>query len=283
LRREKPLVNVNCGALTETLLTSELFGHTKGAFTGAVKETIGRFQAADGGTLILEEIGEIPLHLQKTFLRVLEEKEFERVGSHNSIKVDVRILFTTNRDLREEVLKGNFREDLYYRVSVVPLTIPTLRERASDIPLLVNHFAKKFQEEKVPIRIEPEVIDHLNSYHWPGNVRELANTLQQMIVFCKGNRITINDLPPHLFLQENKMRTEREGKIQLSKMVSDLEKKWIINKLKESSWNIEKATDLLGLTRKMLTNRIRKYKIKVPKNNLSQSIFMKMGRDIPKG
>jgi two-component system NtrC family response regulator len=268
LRREKPLVTVNCGAFTETLLTSELFGHTKGAFTGAVKETIGRFQAADGGTLILEEIGEIPLHLQKTFLKVLEEKEFERVGSHSSIKVDVRILFTTNRDLREEVLKGNFREDLYYRVSVVPLTIPALRERASDIPLLVNHFAKKFQEEKVPIRIEPEVIDHLNSYHWPGNVRELANTLQQMMVFCKGNRITINDLPPHLFLQENKMRTEREGKIQLLKMVSDLEKKWIINKLKESSWNIEKATDLLGLTRKMLTSRIRKYKIKVAQNKL---------------
>jgi two-component system NtrC family response regulator len=268
LRREKPLVTVSCGALTEPLLTSELFGHTKGAFTGAVKETIGRFQAADGGTLILEEIGEIPLHLQKTFLRVLEEKEFERVGSHNSIKVDVRILFTTNRNLRDEVAKGNFREDLYYRVNVVPLSIPPLRERSSDIPLLIDHFGKKFQEKKVTIRIEPEVIDHLNSYHWPGNVRELANTLQQMMVFCKGNRITINDLPPHLFLQENKMRMEREGKIQLLKMVSDLEKKWIINKLKESSWNIEKATELLGLTRKMLTSRIRKYKIKVAKNKL---------------
>jgi len=264
LRRERPLVTVNCGALTETLLTSELFGHTKGAFTGAVKETIGRFQAADGGTLILEEIGEIPLHLQKTFLRVLEEKEFEPVGSHNSIKVDVRILFTTNRNLRDEVAKGNFREDLYYRVSVVPLSIPPLRERGSDIPLLVDHFGKKFQEKKVTIRIEPEVFDHLNSYHWPGNVRELANILQQMMVFCHGDRITINDLPPHLFLEENKGRMERKGKIQLLKMVSDLEKKWIINKMKESSWNIEKATKLLGLTRKMLTSRIRRYKIKAP-------------------
>ena len=268
MRREKPLVTVNCGALTETLLTSELFGHTKGAFTGAVKETIGRFQAADGGTLILEEIGEIPLHLQKTFLRVLEEKEFERVGSHDSIKVDVRILFTTNRNLREEVSKGSFREDLYYRVSVVPLTIPPLRERASDIPLLVDHFVRSFQEKKPLVRIEPEVFDNLNSYHWPGNVRELANTLQQMMVFCNGDRITINDLPPHLFLQEKAMRMERGGKIQLSKMVSDLEKKWIISKLKESNWNVEKATDLLGLSRKMLTSRIRKYKIKAPKNIL---------------
>jgi two-component system NtrC family response regulator len=270
LRREKPLVTVNCGALTETLLTSELFGHTKGAFTGAVKDTIGRFQAADGGTLILEEIGEIPLHLQKTFLRVLEEKEFERVGSHDLSKVDIRILFTTNRDLREEVSKGNFREDLYYRVSVVPFTIPSLRERVLDIPLLVNHFIKKFQEGKVPIRIEPEVLEHLKSYPWPGNVRELANTVQQMMVFCNGNHITLNDLPPHLFLEEHHiMKTEREGKIRLLKMVSDLEKKWILNKLKESNWNIEKATELLGLTRKMLTNRIKKYNIKFPKNKLS--------------
>jgi len=269
LRREKPLVTVNCGALTETLLTSELFGHTKGAFTGAVKETIGRFQAADGGTLILEEIGEIQLHLQKTFLRVLEEKEFERVGSHDSIKVDVRILFTTNKNLREEVLKGNFREDLYYRVTVVPLTIPPLRERASDIPLLVDYFARSFQERKTLVRIEPRVFDHLNSYHWPGNVRELANIIQQMMVFCNGDHITINDLPPHLFSQEDMMRMERGGKIQLPKMVSDLEKKWIIGKLKESNWNMEKATDLLGLTRKMLTSRIKKYKIKAPKNNLS--------------
>jgi two-component system NtrC family response regulator len=143
LRKEKPLVTVNCGALTESLLTSELFGHRKGAFTGAVRDTIGRFQAADGGTVVLDEIGEVPINLQKTLLRVIEEKEFEKVGDSQSTKVDVRIISTTNRNLQEEVAKGNFREDLYYRLSIVPITIPPLRERTSDIPLLVNYFLKK--------------------------------------------------------------------------------------------------------------------------------------------
>src|SRR5512139_1914919 len=144
-RKDKPLVTVHCGALTDTLLTSELFGHTKGAFTGAIKDKIGRFQMADGGTLVLDEIGEVPLHLQKTLLRVIEYKEFERVGDSRPIKVDVRIVSSTNRNLKEEVAKGNFREDLYYRLSIVPITIPPLRERASDIPLLVNHFLRQFQ------------------------------------------------------------------------------------------------------------------------------------------
>jgi len=268
LRREKPLITVNCGALTETLITSELFGHTKGAFTGAVKDTIGRFQAAEGGTLILEEIGEIPLHLQKTFLRVLEEREFEQVGSSQPIKVDIRFLSTSNRNLREEVAKGNFREDLYYRLSIVPLTIPPLRERPSDVPLLVNHFLKKFQEGKVPIGIEPDVLDHLKNYHWPGNVRELANVLQQMMVFCKGEKITIHDLPSHLFLKEKNIDV-KGGRIQLMRMVEDLEKKWILSKLKETGFNQERAAKLLGITRKMLMNRMNKYNLKAPKNRLS--------------
>jgi two-component system NtrC family response regulator len=272
LRREKPLVAVNCGALTETLLTSELFGHTKGAFTGAVKDTVGRFQAADEGTLILEEISEIPFHLQKTFLRVLEEKEFERVGSPHSIKVDIRILSTTNRNLREEVAKGNFREDLYYRLSIVPLIIPPLREHISDIPLLVDHFLKKFQEGKVPIKIEPEALEYLINYPWPGNVRELANIIQQMMIFCKENKITINDLPPPpLFLKEESLQKEKRGTVRLIKMVSDIENKWIVNKLKESDWNKEKAAKLLGITRKMLDNRIKKYNIKPPKINSNRT------------
>lgn len=266
LRREKPLILVNCGALTETLLTSELFGHKKGAFTGAVKETIGRFQMAEGGTLILDEIGEVPIHLQKTLLRIIEEKEFEKVGDSKSIKVDVRIFATTNRDLREEIEKGNFREDLYYRMSIVPVTIPPLRERASDIPLLVNHYLKKFQEGNVPIRIEPEVLEHLKSYPWPGNVRELANIVQQMMVFCKGKTITIHDLPPHLFLKGGEEQETGKGKIQLMKMVSNLEKKWIHSKLKEVGWNQEKAARLLGITRKMLVNRMNKYNLQASKN-----------------
>jgi DNA-binding NtrC family response regulator len=264
LRKGKPLVTVNCGALTETLLTSELFGHTRGAFTGAVKDTIGRFQAADGGTLVLDEISEIPLNPQKTLLRVIEEKEFEKVGESRSTKVDVRIISTTNRTLQEEVAKGNFREDLYYRLSIVPITIPPLRERVSDIPLLVNHFLKKSPEKKVPIRVEPDVIEHLKTFSWPGNIRELANVLQQMVVFCRKNILTTDDLPPYLFSRKVNVEEKKSGKIQLMKMVSDLEKKWIFTKLRETDWNQEKAAKLLGITRKMLANRISKHHLKPP-------------------
>lgn len=265
LRREKPLVTVNCGALTDTLLTSELFGHTKGAFTGAIKDNIGRFQLADGGTLVLDEISEVPFHLQKTLLRIIEEKEFERVGDSKSIKVDVRIICATNRNLHEEVTKGTFREDLYYRLSIVPLTLPPLRDRTSDIPLLINYFLKKFQEDKTSIRIGPQVLEHLKTYPWPGNVRELANVVQQMMVFCKeGDTITLTDLPPHLFVREGNHEEKKNGNIQLMKMVSGLEKKWIISKLKETGWNREKTAVLLGITRKMLTDRMKKYRIKIP-------------------
>ncbi len=267
LRRGKPLVTVNCGALTETLLTSELFGHTKGAFTGAVKDTVGRFQAADGGTLVLDEIGEIPLNPQKTLLRVIEEKEFERVGESRSTKVDVRIISITNRNLQEEVAKGNFREDLYYRLSIVPITIPPLRERVSDIPLLINHFLKRFHERKVPVRIEPEVIEHLKTFSWPGNIRELSNVLQQMMVFCRRNIITTDDLPPYLFLRKTNVEEKKGGRVQLMKMVSDLEKKWILTKLRETDWNQEKAAKLLGMTRKMLANRISKHHLRPPRND----------------
>jgi DNA-binding NtrC family response regulator len=259
LRREKPLITVNCGALTETLFTTELFGHTKGAFTGAIRDTVGRFQKADGGTLLLDEISEVPLNLQKTLLKVIEEKEFERVGSSQTIKVDIRILVTTNRNLWEEVSRGNFREDLYFRLSIVPITIPPLRERISDIPLLVNYFLKKFQEGKVPIGIEQEVLGHFKTYHWPGNIRELANVVQQMIVFCKEKKITMNDLPPYLFLQEGNTKKQESRKVELIRMVEDLEKKWILDKLKETGFNKERAAKLLGITRKMLTNRMNKY------------------------
>jgi DNA-binding NtrC family response regulator len=262
-RNEKPLVTVNCGALTDTLLTSELFGHARGAFTGAVKDNVGRFQMADGGTLILDEIGEVPIHLQKTLLRVIEEKEFERVGDSKSTKVDVRIISITNRNLQEEVKKGNFREDLYYRLGIVPITIPPLRERASDIPLLVHHFLKKNQGGDIPVSIEPEALEHLKTYSWPGNVRELANTIQQIMVFCNGEKITIDDLPPRLFFREGSLQEKQDGEVQLMKMVANLEKKWIYDKLKESDWNKEKAAKLLGVTRKILNNRITKYNIKM--------------------
>jgi len=270
-RKGKPLVTVHCGALTDTLLTSELFGHTKGAFTGAIKDKIGRFQMADGGTLVLDEIGEVPLHLQKTLLRVIEYKEFERVGDSRPIKVDVRIVSSTNRNLKEEVAKGNFREDLYYRLSIVPITVPPLRERVSDIPLLVNHFLRQFQGEKRPFRIEPEVVEHLKSRHWSGNIRELANVIQQMMVLCRRDTITMNDLPPLLLSAEEEPSGEKTGKVSLTRMISDLERRWILSKLKESDWNQEKTAKLLGITRKMLMSRMRKYNIKTPKNKLSMA------------
>ena len=269
LRRTKPLVYVNCGALTDSLLTTELFGHKKGAFTGATSETTGRFQMADGGTIVLDEVGEIPFHLQKTLLRVIEEKEFEKVGDSRSITVDVRIISTSNRELREEVAKGNFREDLYHRLSIVPITIPPLRERASDIPLLVHHFLRNIPDESKRVRIDPEVIERLKTYPWSGNVRELVNVIQQMTIFCNENRITLDDLPLLQPIPKGSADEEGKGKVDLIHIVSDLERKWILRKLNESDWNREKAAALLGMTRKMLNNRIAKYKIKPPSKQRS--------------
>jgi DNA-binding NtrC family response regulator len=263
-RRHKPLVTVNCGALTETLLSSELFGHSRGAFTGAVKDTIGKFQAADGGTLILEEMGEVPLHSQKVFLKVLEEKSLEPVGSHRTQKVDVRIIVTTNRDLRQEVDRGNFRQDLYYRLSILSITVPPLRERISDLPLLVDYFLKKFQEGPRLVTIEPAVIEYMKTLSWPGNVRELANAVQHMITFCRGNRITMDDLPPSLLAGERPESVEGRGEINLPLIVSNLERKWILSKLQECGWNKERASRMLGMTRRMLIDRIRKYNISIP-------------------
>ena len=272
-RRNKPLVTVNCGALTETLLSSELFGHTRGAFTGAVKDTIGRFQAADGGTLILEEIGEVPLQTQKVYLRVLEEKKLEPVGSTRTRKVDVRIIVTTNRNLREEVIKGTFRKDLYYRLSILSLVVPSLRDRISDLPFLVDYFLRKFQEGKTLIKIEPKVLEYLKTLSWPGNIRELANVIQHMMTFCNNNEITMNDLPPSLFSLDKLEKEEKEttkGRIDLIKMVSDLEKEWILNKLEETGWNKEKTRKLLGITRRMLIDRMKKYEISLPPGFLKE-------------
>lgn len=265
-RKNKPLVSVNCGALTDTLLASELFGHTKGSFTGAIKDTMGRFQAANGGTLILEEIGEVPIQSQKVLLRVLEDKVLERVGSSQSIEVDVRIIVTTNRDLREEVANGNFRKDLYYRLNILSVTVPSLRDRASDIPLLVNYFLKKFQEGATPFRIKPEVMDFLISCPWHGNVRELCNVIQHLITFCRGNVIVMADLPSYLLSDNEEGEETRGGKIDLPLMISNLEKKWIIKKLEESDWNQQKTVELIGFTRRMLANRIKNYNISIPKN-----------------
>ncbi|HEY0705717.1 MAG TPA: sigma-54 dependent transcriptional regulator, partial [Polyangia bacterium] len=199
-RHEAPFIKINCAAIPKTLMESELFGYEKGAFTGAVGAKPGRFELAHGGTLFLDEIGEIPVEMQVKLLRVLQESEFERVGGIKTIKVDVRLVTATNRDLATEITTGGFREDLYYRLNVVPIHLPPLRERREDIPLLVSHFITKFNDRlrKEITHIEPEAIERLVSYHWPGNIRELENVIERTMLFCEGSVIRVGNLPTEL-------------------------------------------------------------------------------------
>jgi two-component system, NtrC family, response regulator AtoC len=199
-RHTGPFIKINCAAIPKTLMESELFGYDKGAFTGAVGAKPGRFELAHGGTLFLDEIGEIPIDMQVKLLRVLQESEFERVGGIKTIKVDVRLVAATNRDLAQEVASGGFREDLYYRLNVVPLHLPPLRERREDIPFLASHFVAKFNErlKKQVTGIAPEAVQRLVAYHWPGNIRELENVMERTILFCEGLEIRLEDLPPEL-------------------------------------------------------------------------------------
>jgi len=199
-RHAGPFIKINCAAIPKTLMESELFGYDKGAFTGAVGAKPGRFELAHGGTLFLDEIGEIPIEMQVKLLRVLQESEFERVGGIKTIKVDVRLVTATNRDLLEEIGAGNFREDLFYRLNVVPIQIPPLRERREDIPLLADHFIAKFNErlKKQIVSISPEAVEQLVGYNWPGNIRELENLMERTILFCEGPEIGVSDLPPEI-------------------------------------------------------------------------------------
>ncbi|HEX4514535.1 MAG TPA: sigma-54 dependent transcriptional regulator, partial [Polyangiaceae bacterium] len=199
-RKDKPFIKVNCAAIPKELIESELFGYERGAFTGAVNSKPGRFELANGGTLFLDEIGEIPVEMQVKLLRALQESEFERVGGIKTIRVDVRLVAATNRDLKKLISQGAFREDLFYRLNVVSIRLPALRERASDTPLLVEHFLKKFNErlKKNVVGIEPEALDLLSAYTWPGNIRELENVLERTILFCEGPTIHASDLPAEI-------------------------------------------------------------------------------------
>ena len=264
LRSNRPMVTVPCGVLTDSLLTSELFGHSKGAFTGAVKDQLGRIELAQGGTLFLDEIGEIPVNLQKRLLRILQEKEFQRVGSGRTIKADVRVIAVTNKDLYEEVRNKRFRQDLYYRLSVVPMNIPPLRERKEDIPLLIKHFLDKYHEGKGSVRILPEVVEKMKQYPWPGNVRELENVVQQMILFCQNETITNKDLPPQIFSADFPEDPVAGEKVSLVDIVTDIEKRCILRKLHQTNWHLQNTAKELGITRKMLGIRMGKYGIKRP-------------------
>jgi DNA-binding NtrC family response regulator len=199
-RGSGPFVRVNCGALSESLLESELFGHVRGAFTGAVANRTGRFEAAHTGTIFLDEINSTTLHLQVKLLRVLQEREFERVGDTETIRVDTRVIAASNRDLLDEVAKESFREDLYYRLNVVPIVLPPLRSRRDDIPLLVTHFLEQYNEQndRYVVHIQKEALDALVRYHWPGNVRELQNVVERCVVMAPGDEITLDLLPPNI-------------------------------------------------------------------------------------
>ena len=260
-RRDREFVVVNCAAIPETLLESELFGYEKGAFTGAVSEKKGKFEVAHKGTIFLDEISEIPYHLQSKLLRVLQEKEVERLGSSKTIKVDVRIIAATNRNLEEEVKKGRFREDLFYRLYVVPIKIPPLRERVEDIPLLVNHFLKLYGERYGRfLKLSPEALRILMEYSWPGNIRELENLVHRLVILCEEEVIQ----PKHIDLCtqiENKGETGLFGKISLTKRVEMIEVTWIKKALQMTQGNKVKAAKLLGITRKALLTRIKRYNL----------------------
>lgn len=256
-RKDFPLVKVNCAAIPETLLESELFGYEKGAFTGAYQRKAGKFELANKGTIFLDEIGDIPLVLQSKLLRVIQEKEIERLGGAHPIKVDVRIIAATNRNLEEEVRKGTFREDLYYRLNVVNIIIPPLRERREDIPLLIDFFLKKYnlKHKKNVKGLAREARDVMVKYDYPGNVRELENIVERAIVLTRGDHITSQDLPN---LTE---QTAVAGDGSIRGTVESIERSMIIEALVNADWIQTKAAATLGLSERMLRYKIKKYGI----------------------
>ena len=259
-RNGGPFVKVNCAALAETLLESELFGHEKGSFTGADKRRDGKFVQADGGTLFLDEIGETSQAMQVKLLRVLQEQELQRVGGEETVHVDVRVIAATNRDLEAEEAAGNFREDLYYRLNVVMLTVPPLRDRAEDIPDLVHYFMKKFAEKnrRVVEAITPECMQLLKSYHWPGNVRELENAIERGVILMRGEQLTEKSLPLSIQKHHKKDSTMSfEGELPSS--LQEAERILILHTLEETEGNKSEAARRLGISRKTLQNKLHKY------------------------
>jgi transcriptional regulator with PAS, ATPase and Fis domain len=254
-RSDKPLVKVNCSALSENLLESELFGHVRGAFTGADRDRTGRFQKADGGTIFLDEIGDISQRMQLRLLRVLQEKTIERVGDSNSVKVDVRAIAASNQDLVKKVQTGEFREDLYYRLKVVEVTLSPLRERKDDIPLLIDHFIQKLNAKfnKHIYAISEDALNDFMNYEWPGNIRELEHALEHAFIICRNSTITADQLPSNMKrIQETKASPD---------IVSKDEQEAMLSALKRSGWNKSKAARLLGVNVRTIYRKMQKYNI----------------------
>jgi len=266
-RKEKPFVQINCGATPEGLLESEFFGYRRGAFTGATTDKPGKFEMAKGGTIFLDEIGDMSADLQVKVLRVLEEGEFERVGGNETIKTDARIIAATHRDLEEEVQKGSFREDLFYRLYVIPILLPTLKERKGDIPYLVSYFLDEFSQKKedLPTKVSDEAMKILVNYSWPGNVRELRNLIERLVVLNEGEQILPEDLPRKLRAEsgqqvQRNLEDSGEG-ISFNTAVSEFEKALIISALEKTNWVKNKAAQLLKIKRTTLVEKIKRYKL----------------------
>ncbi|WP_027719008.1 sigma-54-dependent transcriptional regulator [Desulfovirgula thermocuniculi] len=258
-RRNGPFVAINCAALPEQLLESELFGHEKGAFTGATSRKLGRFELADGGTIFLDEIAEMPLSMQAKLLRVLQEMAFERVGGTETIRVNVRVIAATNRDLTQAIKKGLFREDLYYRLNVFRLHMPPLRERKEDIPLLANHFLEKLRSTYFVHRISPEAMEMLCNYHWPGNIRELQNVIERAAIICQGSEILPEHLPKELHESYYRPKELVINFPDEGISLEEVEKELIAKALQKSGGNQTRAAQLLGITRSALIYRAQKY------------------------
>jgi DNA-binding NtrC family response regulator len=264
-RQDGPYVEVSCGAIPRELLESELFGHVKGAFTSAIRDRIGRFELANGGTILLDEIDSLSPYLQVKLLRVLQQKVFEMVGDTKTKKVDVRIIAATNRDLIEEIKKGNFREDLYYRLNVITIDVPPLRERKSDIPNLVRHFLASFNQKtrRNITSITKETMSLLTDYDWPGNVRELENTLERIVVLSHGEVLTPEDLPEHILRKSDnpdlKNLNLRAGT--LKDNLKEPEKQIILQALEQAGWNRKRAADILKINRTTLYNKMKEHSL----------------------
>jgi DNA-binding NtrC family response regulator len=262
-RASEKFIEVNCGALPETLLESELFGHVRGSFTGAFKDKVGKFQLADGGTIFLDEISTASKGLQVKMLRVLQDKEFERVGQHETVKVDLRIILATNVDLQEEVRKGEFREDLFYRINVVSIHLPPLRERLVDVKHLAEHFVHHYSEEngKEFEGFDDDAMSLLQSYHWPGNVRELENVVERAVVLSpnRSSLLAADDLPPNLH-QPGEVRIPTDDQVlPLKEALKDPEKRIIERALRANKWNRQKTAKMLQVNRTTLFNKMKKY------------------------
>jgi two-component system nitrogen regulation response regulator NtrX len=256
-RAAEPFVEVNCAAIPEELIESELFGHRKGSFAGAQEDKTGKFQKADGGSLFLDEVGDMSLKTQAKVLRVLDEQRFEPVGATESVQVDVRVIASTNKNLQEEIERGNFREDLFYRLNVIPFHVPPLRERTEDIPLLADHFIKEFTSAygRKPKELTREAYQALQGYHWPGNVRELRNLMERLVIMNPQVRVDARHIP----LPRSRPTSEppQEGFSSLQEVRESVEREYILKKLDETAGNVTRAAELLGLERSNLYRKMK--------------------------